>query len=140
MPNPSCSKHKFWKDGWDISIFGVLLIIAGVFDWIWILTYPHYALKVFGTTFDGLTGSIIKYQHPVIHWLLGYGFFRRKPWAFWGYLAYLGIACCSEVTTQIAEGFHSTRTSMIIISLIFGFYVFKRRPIFYRSFPMTTPT
>ena len=54
------TKHlfsPFWKNGWDIRIFGILLVVAGVFDLVWISAYPNYALKVFGTTFEGLTDN-----------------------------------------------------------------------------------
>lgn len=111
-------------------MFGILLIAAGTLDLIWIASYPHYALKVFGTTFDGWVGEFVKYQHPLIHWLLGYGFWKLRGWAFTGYLAYLAVACGSEVITQIVEGFNTTRTTMIVISVLVGCYIVLRRPVF----------
>ncbi len=122
-----------WKQGRDIQIFGILLVFAGSMDLIWIAAYPDYALKIFGTTFTGLAGVFVKYQHPIIHWTLGYGFFTRQRWALWGYIAYLGIGCISELTTQFIEGYHSTRTTMILVSLLFGAYVFLRRSTFQHS-------
>lgn len=122
-----------WEKAWDIRIFGILLVVAGVFDLIWISAYPHYALKVFGTSFDGLTGEIVKYQHPLIHWILGYGFWKQRRWAFYGYLAYLGVGCLSEVITQIVGGFHATRSTMILVSLVFGSYILFRRSAFHHS-------
>lgn len=129
----SPSHFTSWKQGRDIQIFGMLLVFAGSMDLIWIAAYPDYALKIFGTTFTGLAGVIVKYQHPLIHWTLGYGFFTRQRWALWGYLAYLGIGCISELTTQFIEGYHSTRTTMILVSLLFGAYVLLRRSIFQPS-------
>ena len=131
--SPSASQSAVftsWKQGRDIQIFGILLIFAGSMDLIWITAYPDYQLKVFGTTFTGIAGVMVKYQHPVIHWILGYGFFRRQYWAFCGYLIYLVLGCFSEISTQLIEGYHSTRTTMIIISLIFGMYVLVRRYVF----------
>lgn len=122
-----------WKKGRDIQIFGILLVFAGSMDLIWIAAYPGYALKVFGTTFTGLAGVFVKYQHPLIHWALGYGFYTRQRWALWGYIAYLGIGCISELTTQFVEGYHSTRTTMILVSLLFGAYVLLRRSVFQNS-------
>ncbi len=122
-----------WNQGRDIQIFGILLIFAGSMDLIWIAAYPDYALTVFGTTFTGITGVLVKYQHPVIHWILGYGFFTRKGWAYWGYLAYLGLGCLSELTTQMIQGYHSTRTTMILVSLLFGAYILFRRHVFSSS-------
>ena len=122
-----------WKQGRDIQIFGILLIFAGSFDLIWIAAYPDYSLKVFGATYDGIIGTLVKYQHPIIHWLLGYGFFKRLSWAFFGYLAYLVIGRLSELTTQIIEEYHSTRTTMIFVSLIFGIYILLRRQVFASS-------
>ena len=123
----------FSEKAWDIRIFGILLFVAGVFDFIWITAYPNYALKVFGTTFEGLTGEIVKYQHPLIHGLLGYGFWKQRLWAFYGYLLYLALGCLSEVVTQLVGGFHSTRTTMIVISLVFGSYILFRRSAFHLS-------
>jgi len=67
-------KYAFWEKGRDIRLFGVLLVVGGMADFIWIASYPHYALKVFGTIFESWLGEIVKYQHPFIHWLIGYGF------------------------------------------------------------------
>lgn len=125
--------RNFLNTGRDVQILGILLILAGTFDLMWIASYPHYALKVFGTTFNGWAGEFVKYQHPGIHWALGFGFWRRQIWAFWGYLVYLGIGCLSELTTQVVEGFHSTRTTMIVTSLLFGSYIFLRRLAFVSS-------
>lgn len=127
------SHFTSWKQGRDIQIFGILLVFAGSMDLIWIAAYPDYALKIFGTTFTGLAGVFVKYQHPIIHWALGYGFFTRQRWALWGYLAYLGIGCISELTTQFIEGYHSTRTTMILVSLLFGTYILFRRQVFSSS-------
>jgi hypothetical protein len=130
------TKHwgsAIWEKAWDIQMFGLLLVVAGVFDCIWISAYPNYALKVFGSTFGGVTGEIVKYQHPVIHGLLGYGFWRQRLWAFYGYLLYLSLGCLSEVVTQLVGGFHSTRTTMIVVSLMFASYIVCRRSAFHRS-------
>ncbi len=97
------------------------------------MSYPDYALKVFGTTFSGWQGALVKYQHPVIHWAIGYGFLYCQRWSYFAYLAYLGLACASEITTQIIEGYHVTRTTMIIVSMFFGLYIFSRRHIFLTS-------
>ncbi len=131
--SPVHSYFTSWKQGRDIQIFGILLVFAGSMDLMWIAAYPDYALKVFGTTFTGLAGIFVKYQHPLIHWALGYGFFTRQRWTLWGYLIYLGIGCFSELTTQFIEGYHSTRTTMILVSLLFGVYVFFRRQVFASS-------
>ena len=116
--------------GTDIRVFGILFAVAGTTDLIWILSYPEYALKVFGTTFGGWTDLFVKYQHPVIHWMIGYGFWHRRRWALWGYLAYLLTACLSETVNQVVFGFHATRTTMIIVSLVFGTYIVARRRVF----------
>ncbi|MGP0591617.1 hypothetical protein ACTRXD_03635 [Nitrospira sp. T9] len=116
-------------------MLGMLLLLAGTLDLVWIASYPHYALKVFGTTFSGWAGELVKYQHQFVHWVLGYGFLKKTLWAFWGYLLYLGLGCLSELTTQVIEGFHSTRTTMNLVSLIFGCYIFLRRDVFLSSAP-----
>lgn len=53
-------------------------MVAGGFDLVWISAYPNYALKMLGTTIEGVTGEIVKYQHPLIHWVLGYSFERNN--------------------------------------------------------------
>ena len=133
---PKHEGNEFWEKDWDIRIFGILLVVAGAFDFIWISAYPNYALMVFGTSFDGLTGEIVKYQHPFIHWILGYGFGKQRRWAFYGYLAYLVVGCLSEAITQIVGGFHATRTTMIFVSLVFGSYIIFRRSAFHLSSPV----
>ena len=122
-----------WENAWDIRIFGLLLVVAGAIDLIWISAYPNYALTVFGSTFGGMTGEFVKYQHPLIHGLLGYGFWKQRLWAFYGYLFYLAVGCLSEVVTQLVVGFHATRTTMIGISLVVGSYIVYRRSAFHRS-------
>ena len=107
--------QKIFASGIDIRVLGLLFIISGIIDFFWILSYPNYALKVFGTTFNGWPGLFVKYQHPVIHWAIGYGFIKRRLWAFATYLVYLCLACLSEITTQVVEGYHPTRTIMIVI-------------------------
>jgi hypothetical protein len=104
-----------------------------VFDLIWISAYPNYALKVFGSSFEGVIGAFVKFQHPLIHGLLGYGFWRQRLWAFYGYLFYLALGCLSEVVTQLVGGFHSTRTTMIVVSLVVGSYIVYRRSAFHPS-------
>ena len=127
------AKGKRLPSGTDIRLFGILFVISGVIDFFWIVSYPNYALKVFGTTFTGWIGELVKYQHPVIHLAIGYGFWKTKKWAFYSYLVYLTLACLSEVTTQIVQGYHPTRTTMIIISILFGVYIVWRRPVFEAS-------
>lgn len=123
---------KGWlKRGEDIRVLGLLFVLSGVIDLIWILSYPDYSLKVFGTTFSGWAGMLVKYQHPVIHWVIGYGFWYKCRWAYLTYLAYLALACSSETVTQLLEGYHPVRTTMIFVSLLFGLYIITRRSVFH---------
>ncbi len=136
LPNQS---NSFLSRGTDIKTLGILLVLSGGIDFFWILAYPDYALKVFGTTFDGWAGALVKYQHPIIHWVIGYGFWSFRRWSFWGYLAYLGLACLSETINQLVLGFNTTRTSMIIVSLLFGAYIVTRRNIFHSKILFNQP-
>ena len=122
--------QKFIETGTDIRLLGWLFIVSGIIDFFWILSYPDYALKVFGTTFSGWIGVFVKFQHPVIHWTIGYGFLKTRHWALVIYLLYLVIACLSEIVTQIVQGYHPTRTTMIVISLLFGTYLLARKNAF----------
>lgn len=126
------SSRTGWRSrGLDIRMLGVLFILSGLIDLAWILSYPDYALKVFGTTFGGWVGEAVKLQHPVIHLAIGFGFFLTRRWALWAYLAYLALACASEIMTQVALGYHPVRTAMILISLAFAAYVIARRAVFH---------
>ena len=116
--------------GKDIKILGLVFVISGFIDLIWILSYPEYTLKIFGTTFEGWVGALVKFQHPIIHWAIGYGFWHQRYWAFLGYLVYLVLACLSEFTNQLILGFNEIRASMIIASLLFGAYIVARRNVF----------
>ncbi len=120
-------KSSPFHKGVDITILGSLFLLSGIIDLIWILSYPHYALTVFGTTFSGWVGEFVKFQHPILHLVIGVGFIQRRPWALWTYMVYLGLAVCSEVITQMIQGYHPLRTNMIILSLAFGLYIFFRR-------------
>ena len=123
--------HSTWmSNGWDMRFLGMLFLVSALVDFFWILAYPDYSLTVFGRTFSGTIGEFVKFQHPVIHLAIGIGFLFTQSWAFWGYLAYLGLACASEVTTQVIQGYHPLRTSMIVLSLAFGVYVTLRRNVF----------
>ena len=118
------------RAGQDIKLLGLLFLISGCIDLVWILSYPEYALNVFGTTFSGWAGEIVKFQHPLIHWVIGYGFWHSRRWAFWSYLGFLALACLSEVVNQLVLGFHQTRTTMIVVSLFFGAYIVFRQQVF----------
>lgn len=124
------SFRKLFSSGADIKALGLLFLVSGVIDFFWILSYPEYALKVFGTTFTGWAGALVKFQHPVIHWAIGFGFWKKRWWAYVTYLLYLFLACLSETVTQVIEGYHPTRTTMIVISLLFGAYIVARRKVF----------
>lgn len=129
----------FWTRAIDIRMLGILFVVSGLIDLLWILSYPDYALKVFGTTFGGWVGEAVKLQHPLIHVVIGLGFFTTRRWALWGYLAYLALACASEIVTQVVVGFHPVRMTMILISLAFAAYVVARRHAFHSNEPHEAP-
>jgi len=93
------AKSKRFLSGTDIRLLGILFVISGVIDFFWIVSYPDYALKVFGTTFTGWIGELVKYQHPVIHLAIGYGFWKTKKWAFYFY----GAAPCQLLTSGVCS-------------------------------------
>ncbi len=124
------SLRRLLSSGADIKTLGLLFLVSGVIDFLWILSYPEYALKVFGTTFSGWARALVKFQHPSIHWAIGFGFWKKRWWAYVTYLVYLFLACLSETITQVIDGYHPTRTTMIMISLLFGVYIVSRRKVF----------
>ncbi len=126
----SAPVRYWWARGIDIQALGILFLASGVVDFFWILAYPDYALVVFGQTFPGSLGQAVKFQHPIIHWIIGMGFLGRRRWAYWAYLLYLALACASETVTQISQGFHPLRTTLVLFSLLFAAYVIARRRVF----------
>ncbi len=125
-----CTERRPRPGGADIRAFGLLFVLSGAIDLAWIVSYPGYALSVFGMRFDGAVGWAVKLQHPVLHGMIGWGFFRLRRWALWLYGVYLGLACTSEIVTQLVGGYHLLRTSMILLSGLFAGYVFARRRVF----------
>lgn len=123
------SMRRGWAAGADIRCFGWLLVLSGLIDLVWILAYPEYALTVFGRTFTGWIGWGVKLQHPVIHWVIGYGFARVRRWALWAYLVYLAIAVVSEIVTQVVGGWHSVRMTMMTVSVAMATYLWARRGV-----------
>lgn len=71
------SGQALLASGMDIGVWGLPFVVSGIVDLTWILAYPAYNLKVFGTTFSGRVGDFVKYQRPVIHWTIGCGFVVR---------------------------------------------------------------
>lgn len=109
------------------------MIANAFFDLYLIYAYPHYALKVFGTTFSGLAGEVAKFQSPVLHTLIGYGFIRQRRWSYWLFMAYAAVGIASALVNFALLGFGRIRTIFLVLLILFAAYVYSRRKCFDRN-------
>jgi hypothetical protein len=87
-------------------------------------------LKIFGSTLDGLAGFLVKLQSPALHLLIGYGFLLLRPWAWGLSLAYAGFGIASEAMNQMTWGFSPVRSTFMLTTLLFAWYLVRRREVF----------
>ncbi len=123
--------------GLDIKFFGGLFLIVGMVD-LFIVLFPAYALKLFGTAVTGPASFLIKLHSPAVHLLIGYGFLWLRPWAWGLSLAYAGFGIVSEAMNQIAFGFHGVRSGFMATTALFVLYLFWRRHLFVHQPTVTT--
>lgn len=58
------SGQALLASGMDIRVWGLPVVVSGIAALTWILAYPAYDLKVFGTTFSGWVGDFVNYPTP----------------------------------------------------------------------------
>lgn len=95
-----------------------------------IVANPEYALPLFGTTFTGIWGWLVKIQSPILHGLLGYGFLRRRKWSYWLYMAYAAFGLTSALVNLATFGFGRIRMIFIVSLTLITAYVYTRRRVF----------
>ncbi len=118
---------------YDIYAIGVIFVLNVFMDTYLIVANPRYALPLFGMTFSGAWGWIAKFQSPVLHGMLGYGFLRRRRWAYRLYMAYAAFGLTSALVNLALFGFGRIRTIFIVSLILITAYIYTRRRVFARG-------
>lgn len=126
---PAGSGSAGWPP-YDIYAIGVIFILNVAMDTWLIVKNPTYSLPLFGATFTGLPGWIAKIQSPILHGVLGYGFLRRRRWAYWSYMAYAAFGLSSALVNLATIGFGRIRMIFIVSLALITAYLFTRRKVF----------
>ena len=127
------------KPALDIVFIGILFISNAVMDLYLILAYPDYALKVFGATFSGLAGEIAKFQSPILHTLIGYGFIRLRRWSYFLFMGYAVFGLVNAGVNFAVLGYGWIRTLFVITLALFVVYIYFRRDCFLAGRNRETP-
>ena len=72
IANPKHWNGPFWKNVWDIRVLGILLVVAGVFDLVWISAYPQLCPESVWDhirRFDGRICEISASRHSLDTWV-----------------------------------------------------------------------
>jgi hypothetical protein len=115
---------------YDIYTIGVVFLLNVAMDTWLIVKNPQYALPLFGTTFTGSLGWLVKIQSPILHGVLGYGFLRRRRWGYWLYMAYAAFGLSSALVNLATFGFGRIRMIFIVSLTLITAYIFTRRRVF----------
>lgn len=113
---------------YDIILFGVLMILAGMADIYIIIANPQYRLPFFGMKPDGLVGVVIKSVHPFFHFGAGFGLIYGKKWAYPFIMAYSVYGLVNAMTNRLLlPGPHRIRTVFMIGTALVMVYLYFRR-------------
>lgn len=115
---------------YDIYTIGAVFLLNVAMDTWLIVKNPQYALPLFGTTFTGSLGWLVKIQSPILHGVLGYGFLRRRRWGYWLYMAYAAFGLSSALVNLATFGFGRIRMIFIVSLTLITAYIFTRRRVF----------
>ncbi|MFZ5877189.1 MAG: hypothetical protein ACOYXU_12395 [Nitrospirota bacterium] len=115
---------------YDIYFIGVIFVLNVAMDTWLIVKNPDYALPLFGATFPGAGGWLVKIQSPILHGVLGYGFLRRRRWAYWLYMAYAAFGLSSALVNLATIGFGRIRMIFILSLTVITAYIYTRRRVF----------
>lgn len=126
----SASPRVAARPPYDIYAIGAIFLLNVVMDAWLIAANPTYALPVYGATFTGIWGWLIKIQSPILHGLLGYAFLRRRRWGFQLYMAYAAFGLSSAFVNLAVFGFGRIRMIFILSLTVITAYLITRRRVF----------
>ncbi len=118
---------------YDLTIFGVVMIVSGFFDTYLIIANPDYRLPVFGMKLKGPMGWYLNLLYPVVHFIIGYGVMLAKKWAhrlFVGFTVY-GMISATVNFIRLPPP-HNIRTVFLIVSALVLVYLYLRRGAYNR--------
>ncbi len=115
---------------YDIYFIGIIFLLNVAMDTWLIVRNPDYALPLFGATFSGAWGWLVKIQSPILHGVLGYGVLRRRRWAYWLYMAYAAFGLSSALVNLATIGFGRIRMIFIVSLTLITAYIYTRRKVF----------
>ena len=118
------------KKPYDLIIIGWIFLSNVLIDSYLIFANPHYALKLFGTSFTGIGGWIAKIQSPVLHGFIGIGFLKQKRWSYLLYMTYATFGLVNAFANLYLLGYGRIRTIFIISLLAITLYIYFRRQAF----------
>ena len=112
----------------DLSLFGLLLVMEGPIDFSMMIKRPNYSLPLFGHVIQGEAGVLFTWSWPFIHIFLGYAVLRRRRWVFYLLLAGGVYGLVSAVFNYYAFGFGVIRTLFVtLIPLLMAYLWWRRR-------------
>ncbi|MBI3352706.1 MAG: hypothetical protein HY036_09025 [Nitrospirae bacterium] len=118
------------KKPYDLIIIGWIFLSNVLIDSYLIFANPHYALKLFGTSFTGIGGWIAKIQSPVLHGFIGIGFLKQKRWSYLLYMAYATFGLVNAFANLYLLGYGRIRMIFIISLIAITLYIYFRRQAF----------
>lgn len=112
---------------YDITTFGVLMILSGMVDIYIILKFSDYRLPFFGIKLNWY----FNFLFPVVHFAVGYGLIQTRKWVYHLFI----IFCLYGIISPTINFFrqpppHNIRTILLIASIAVLFYLRWRRPYF----------
>ncbi|MFQ5598298.1 MAG: hypothetical protein ACE5GK_09635 [Nitrospiria bacterium] len=116
---------------YDLVVFGIVMIVSGVFDIYIILDNPEYRLTVLGRKLDGPVIRYFIFLFPIFHFVVGYGVIMCRRWAYYLFMAFAVYGIISPLINYFRfPPPHRVRTILLIGSLFVMAYLYWRRRYF----------
>lgn len=117
----------------DITVFAILFFISAFIELGNIMsTGWKYEPKFFGMMTYGVMAKIVLATAPLLHVVLGYGFWKLYRWALYLALFYAADVLTSTISSYILKGYGLIRTIFLVMLLPFVVYLIARRRYFVR--------
>ncbi len=115
----------------DLIIFGIVMIVSGVFDVYIILANPEYRLPVLGKKLDGPVTRYFIFLFPLFHFIVGYGVIVCRRWAYYLFIVFSVYGIVSPTINFFRfPPPHRIRTILLIGSVLVLAYLYWRRKYF----------
>jgi hypothetical protein len=115
----------------DLTIFGILFLLSAPVELGSIIrTEWEYPVKFFGVVTEGTVKLLLLWAQPLLHLAIGYGFLKRRAWAWYVALFYAADTLTSSVVWFVIEGYGTVRTVFLVLLTPFVVYLIVRRRYF----------